>query len=376
MTALAAEMDGQLGIRLSGAAVTGKDGAYAIRFPNVSAPTTVIVKYEFLTEGGDNWEQPEEAVAEFELRPGDELQLDFSVDAPITIPVMFADVNGAPLEGIAAGLRAAGTTYFCGGMLLSNAEGKVTFHGVAPFARLQAVALKGGKVIGVSEAFAGEPGEVVPGVVVVCHTFGGIEGIAVDADGSPVANTTLNFAVRAEEGLLSKGGTTTNDSGAFGILEHFPEGIHPEILLECQENGRVMRASIPDVEIVADFVTDVGAVVLVPQHALGGIEGIAVNVDGNPVANTTLNYAIRLEDGSLSHGEGATTDASGVFSILDRFPAGTHSEVFLACKLSSGLIEGTILLNVEIAADTATDVGTVVLAMKEEELMTLIQSWQ
>ena len=249
-----------------GSGVTTRDGSYTLSIKNVKETQTFSVSYEFMTEGGSAWEPVEEEVAKVELRPGDKAEVNFSVDAPVTVPVRYVDVNGAPLEGIKAAIRQAGGGGGCGGSLVSDAEGRVTFHGIPPLRSLEVLAWVEPRgdiaTIGVSAPFAGQPGETVPEVVVVCRNLGGIEGVLVHVDGNPASNRPIRCIAQRQDGTMEDLRTDTDGAGAFTFLDALSEGAYPRVFVGYEAEDHVALGMVNDVEIVAEQVRDIGTVVV------------------------------------------------------------------------------------------------------------------
>jgi hypothetical protein len=255
-------------IGLGDMAVTNRDGSYILRIGHITETYSFLVRYTYLTEGGNAWPEPEGEIATLELGPGDDEELNFAVDAPIVVPVRYVDTNGVPLVGIEAAIRQAGGGGGCGGVLESDIEGRVTFHGIPPFLELEALAWrKEGalRTMGVSDPFVGQPGETVPEVLVVCHGLGGIEGIMVDSSGQPIPHVSVPLKIMQEDGSLLWGCRASTDAqGAFCVLDSLPEGVCAQVFFVVDKEDHFDLAVIEDIEIVADAVTNVGTIVLEP----------------------------------------------------------------------------------------------------------------
>lgn len=262
-----------------GSAVTHLDGTYELSIRAVGEGQQFRMSYAFMTEGGSAWEQPEEEVALFDLKPGDEKRLDFTVDAPVTVPVRYVDTNGNPLAGISAAMHQAGSRGGCGGTLTSDAEGRVTFHGIPPETDLQAVAWRhtgdGTQTLGESEPFSGQAGETIAEVVVVCRMPGGIEGTIVYPDGRPVANTPVSCEALSGVGGLPpvQGTVTTDGQGALRILDAVPEGVYrvARVAFVDPDSARPYVAQVQNVEVIAGSVTSLGTLAVQPEKDLSRV---------------------------------------------------------------------------------------------------------
>jgi hypothetical protein len=255
-----------------GSAVTNLDGSYVLQIQDLAETHGFRISYVFMTEGGSAWEQPDEEIALLDLGPGDEREVNFTVDAPIAVPVRYVSVNGGPLEGIEAAMRQAGGQGGCGGTLISDADGRVTFHGIRPLVNLQAVAWRsvGSSLttLGVSEPVMGQPGETVPEVMVVCRMLGGIEGALAYGDGRAVANTEITCEGQRvdDTGPPMEGKITTDANGAVRIPEVVPEGIYRvHVIFLDGQSGQLYHAAAENVEIVAGKIANLGTLVAEPD---------------------------------------------------------------------------------------------------------------
>jgi len=215
--------DGPFATYGGGATSTDRDGYYMITL-NPENTGTFRIRWRYINNGGGEPFRDDADVALLELGPGEEEELNFTIDAPITIPIRFINVDGGPLAGISAGIRRAGSGGGWGSRLTSGSDGRVTYHGMSPGRMYQAVGRAGDSVVGRSDPFTGQPGETVPEVEVVCHSTGGIEGIAVYADGELAAGETIGCVALLPDGPQTSGQVDNTDAdGAFCILRALPE---------------------------------------------------------------------------------------------------------------------------------------------------------
>ena len=250
-----------------GAMSTDSDGFYRITL-NIDRPYQFRVMWRYINNGGGEAPREDAEVVVLELGPGDEEEINFTVDAPITVPMLFVDKNTQPLDSIGAGVCRAGSGGGWGSLLVSGLDGRVTYYGMSPGRMYQAVGRKNDRVIGKSEPFSGQPGETVPEVQVVCLNSGGIEGQIVYPDGQPAVNETIMCVALTGDSPEMSGDTDIAEAdGAFCILQALPEGTYPKIILLCQPQGdeqpeEVLMATLENVEIIADGVTNVGTIAL------------------------------------------------------------------------------------------------------------------
>ncbi|HIJ73671.1 MAG TPA: sigma-70 family RNA polymerase sigma factor [Candidatus Hydrogenedentes bacterium] len=272
--------EGESGGRFGGTAVTDPDGTYTLHIKNLREPHRFRISYHYFTQGGSSWGTPEDAeLAEFDLEAGDEEEFNFSVDAPMTVPVRFVDDTGAPVEGVMAMIRLAGGGGACGGPL-SDEEGQVIFYGIPAGPRYEVMARRGEeRLLGISKPFTGQPGETVPEILVVCPLRGGgIEGIVTDAQGNVVPNVHVACWVLQSDGTyLGVPGVYADEQGAF-YNRKVAVGFHQNVLLAYRnpETGEFAHIILNNVEVAEEAVTDLGKLTFEPTtsadlHAIVGI---------------------------------------------------------------------------------------------------------
>jgi len=252
---------------------TEPDGTYELRL-GLAQTYSVRIVCRYMTEGGSSWEHSEEGAlaAVIDLGPGDEKKVNLTVEAPLIVPVRYVDMRGNPVEGIAAAIRQAGRFGGCGGALISDAEGRVTFHGIPAdltYEALAWLAIQGELItVGVSEPFTGRSGQTVPEVRVVCHGLGGIEGVITGVDGAPLGDAEVRAWVtlwdeRGAAGLR----ISTDENGAFYRTGALPAGVHQRVAVSFRdrESGQTYSQTIETLEIVENSVTDLGVIRLKPE---------------------------------------------------------------------------------------------------------------
>lgn len=330
-------------------AVTHADGSYELRIQDIPKPQSFRLGYAFMTEGGNAWDQPEEDVAVLELSRGDQREVNFSVDAPVTVPARYIDTGGAPVAGIMAAMTQAGGRFGCGGSLTSDADGRVTFHGIPAFENLQVLAwieIRGDlTTIGRSEPFTGQPGETIPELTVVCRMPGGVEARLVYPDGRPVANTEIaceaQLAGETEPAL--RGNVSTDENGAISILEAVPEGVYENVRLTFQDSasGKPYWAGMESVQIAAGMVTNAGTLVAQPEQDAAriveatdwgrtGNEAIAA-VYSKELLGELPNPGLLLKTGFALYDVGRYQEALDVFVYMSHDE--TVDQTFLAVSL-------------------------------------------
>ncbi len=204
------------------------------------------------------------------LNPGDEMEVDFTVDAPLSIPVRVVDGAGQPISGINVGVGSIKDGAWQHGSVryvTTDASGIAVCTGLPPSYTLFVYAVggsgvpspRGGQPITLAQhgPISGKPGETVPEVTLVVELKGGIEGVLVNADGEPLANAPLR--VSAGEQTIT---TQTRADGGFTIVYAFSPGLYGELSLTTTVEGAAYAGTTNDVELIADGITDLGPVAL------------------------------------------------------------------------------------------------------------------
>jgi RNA polymerase sigma factor (sigma-70 family) len=260
-------------------AVTEPDGSYIIDLPFVEKGSRFALICKFYTEGGSNWGNTDRNQVNLDVNPGEEKVFDFSVDAPLTVPIRFVDEDGEPVQGVMSAIRQADQSGGCGG-LTSDAEGRVVHHGLPAGLSYRAVAWASGqgvffRVLGVSAPFTGRPGETVSEVEVKCRTiWGGIQATFVDDSGNPVAGGEIackpipapgNDLPDPAKAVMDTGASTGPD-GSLAVTDMLPEGRYTALHFFLDASGRdateILVATVRDVEIRAGAPTALGTVSL------------------------------------------------------------------------------------------------------------------
>ena len=157
---------------------TGLDGSYVIYLTSAKPGERIWV-----TAG---WDRSAPA-GSAQVDPEVPQELNFSVAAPIVVPVRCVDRNGAPMPDLAL-------TF--GGQFVTDADGRAVFYGLAPYVThtISAYSQKrSGRHslpevrVGTSAPFAGKPGEQISEVLIPCSgAFGAITGqIVVPPEAEP-----------------------------------------------------------------------------------------------------------------------------------------------------------------------------------------------
>ncbi|MFC1736567.1 carboxypeptidase-like regulatory domain-containing protein [Candidatus Hydrogenedentota bacterium] len=200
------------------------------------------------------------------LKPGVEKELNFTVDAPMSIPIRVVDENEMPLEDIQLylhyddGLRCAGLD------ALTDIDGRFTWFGLPPMRTYTVSAADvsredDSRSPHMSGEITGQPRETVPEVVIVYPAKGGVEGICVDSESTPISNQYIAIRTVSQDGTkLGPVTTTTDGQGGFVALWAFPEGEYDRVSISVSDGET--SGDVENIEVVRDSVTDLGVVAL------------------------------------------------------------------------------------------------------------------
>jgi RNA polymerase sigma factor (sigma-70 family) len=210
------------------------------------------------------------AVPTLTLNPGDEIEVNFTVDAPLSIPVRVVDGAGQPISGINVGvgsIKDGAWQHGPGRYVTTESSGIAVCTGLPPSHTLFVYAVaaselsspRGGQPITLAQhgPISGKPGETVSEVTLVVETKGGVEGVLTNTAGDPIANAPLS--VSAGEQAIN---TQTRPDGGFTVVYAFAPGLYEELSLTTTGEGTAYAGTTSDVEIVADGITDLGVVIV------------------------------------------------------------------------------------------------------------------
>ncbi|MFC1737098.1 carboxypeptidase-like regulatory domain-containing protein, partial [Candidatus Hydrogenedentota bacterium] len=256
-------VEGETPASLGGATKVESDGSYELVLP-ISTKVRVRVTAEYIPETSKVKATRKEDEPTLELEPGVERELNFEVDAPVTVPVHVVDGDGEPLAGMWLWMKQNPGQGWAGLDTVTNAEGRYTWHSVPPITPFIVYAIEKSKagasdVTASSQPVFGQPGETIPEVLIVCAVKGGVEGIIVDPEGDPISNERMTIrAVRDDGKGVGSVTTTTDADGRFTVLWAFPEREYARVSVRADGKS----GYVENVEILRDSVTDLGTVVL------------------------------------------------------------------------------------------------------------------
>lgn len=214
------------------------------------------------------------------VSPGDELAIDFTAEAPVTIPVRVVDSAEQPLPGLGIGVGAlqdTGVQLDFGVGCVSDANGQALLTGLVPrgtyFVWVQEnpeVAAPGAKPVRLAESgpLDPAPGGSVPEVVLVVDVEGGFEGILTDEQGNPLRNASISIAAQpSEPGEPASAHGRTNPDGSFTLVHALPPGTYSDIVFTATVDTDQYVGRAENVEVVRDAIVDLGRITLTPDTA-------------------------------------------------------------------------------------------------------------
>jgi len=260
--------------KLYGTNRTDDQGAYELSL-TLDKQTMVVVFGTYLSVLG-GWGAPlrctdEKTPLTMDLSPGDEKQLDWITDAPLSIPVKAVDPAGAPVPAVWIGtgiVKENGAREFSSSRSLpTDANGQCLIENLPPkntyfvWAEEHERSGIGKDVVPLaqSEALTVPLGQTAPEVVLVIEDKGGIEGVAVFEDGSPAGEVSLTISAEGSAPVTA----VTKSDGAFTAVAAFLPGNYAEITFTATVEGASFTAKLAEVEVVANAIIDLGPIVLV-----------------------------------------------------------------------------------------------------------------
>jgi hypothetical protein len=205
------------GVRLDATVPVGPDGAYELRLLSGEGTYLVYPQYWRKDPFEDTGSADGESLA---LRPGDDVNVDLHLPDTFTMAFAVVDLGGDPIPGIELSVTDADHTWGPAGY--TDAEGRWVWEGFIANVETGVVVRRDGKRRAESEAYVGDPGEIVPEQILVVRDFGGVEGDAVDEAGNPLANVTIAFEIRYGDDDVVRAEQRTDETGHFVLLDDVP----------------------------------------------------------------------------------------------------------------------------------------------------------
>lgn len=179
----------------------------------------------------------------------------------------------------------------------------------------------------------------------------------IDSNGNPIQGAKANWYRNTPNGTGTYGSGQTDTEG-----HHTSEFVpNVESWFYVQKEGYTSVRSTPIVGEPAEAYPE-ETVVLYPS---GGIEGVLVDTNGQPLSNARIKVAHRAEGvkvDQISYANvdslSTTTDANGAFAMGDGFPAVT-GDVHIEMQLDNNdWSQLTIIENVDVLPRHVTHIGT------------------
>jgi RNA polymerase sigma factor (sigma-70 family) len=212
------------------------------------------------------------------MSPGDEITVDFTVAAPLRIPVRVIDSAGNPLPGLGINIGIVGEAgawdYAGTRCITSDANGQGICEGLPPnrtyFVWVQENPVVGGpgvKPVPLAEfgPIQEKPGETVPEVVLTIEVKGGLDGVITDTEGNALPG--LTFVVTAVLPQTQEPQTLharTNPDGSFTVVHALVPGTYSEVSFTATLNGTELRGHLENIEITGQSIVDLGPIPLEP----------------------------------------------------------------------------------------------------------------
>jgi RNA polymerase sigma-70 factor (ECF subfamily) len=256
-------------------AITDAEGNYCVPFaPPGAAPVTVQLFYgsqAHVSEANDA-----KAVRTFILTPGEEKELNFEVDAPVTAPVRLLDGDGTPVAGVRLVLvfeGPEGPVTNSGISAITKADGRFVWRGLEPGRTYRVYTQdvfrdpRGGGLFS-ALTFTGKPGEVLPEMIMPYKPAGGIAATIMCIEGYALWDKQVVIeGYCPETGDLVLAISRTDENGHFTRMLGLPEGLYPSLALHLRRGGVHHSAIVENVAIVRNEVTDLGVIMVIEDSA-------------------------------------------------------------------------------------------------------------
>lgn len=159
----------------------------------------------------------------FQIDHGQTTEAELGIDAPYTISLRVVDSNEEPINAHIGTqwTHDDGRTHSSTGWQ-TDENGYFSWDGFAPFGAYVLSISATGYSEGKSASYEGEPGAVYPLETIVLYEYAGIEGLAVDSEGRPLALTLLKILVRYRDMSSSSVSVNTDENGYFLVGSGLP----------------------------------------------------------------------------------------------------------------------------------------------------------
>ncbi|MCC6695887.1 MAG: sigma-70 family RNA polymerase sigma factor [Candidatus Hydrogenedentes bacterium] len=251
---------------MRGAAVTGADGGYAIELVGDGGVFWVFAEYN--REGARIAAGPSELPGvHVELKPGETVEQDLEILEPVTRSFWVVDGAGAPvsnarLSAFESGSDGEGAYQR---QERTDAEGRVTLHGLEPFNTIAIQFNKEGLLPTSSEALAGQPGKVLPEELIVVHAPAGIAAVMHGPEGEVLVDQKMTLSVRDNNGKTRELTARTDDHGVLylrGVLPATEVDLYITTEVNHEDALETLWIQTDPVVLEANQETDLGELVL------------------------------------------------------------------------------------------------------------------
>lgn len=204
---------------------------------------------------------------EVRFEPGQTIDITLTLPDPFSIAVDVVDVTGAPVTDaevdVVWGTHGQQSTFT---MARTDPGGRYEYSSCFPGLTHWFHVSHPGFVAAVSTPAAGAPGDKFPPEQLVLYRGGGIQGVLVDQDNRPIADTALKITILDGGGRSTSStdpepriaiDTHTSGAGVFAVAGVLPEG--PAVLAI---DAGSQKFELHPIEIQPDAVLDIGALQL------------------------------------------------------------------------------------------------------------------
>lgn len=233
------------------------DGHFAARFtlPGAKGTYSFQARYMYDDDIAGNISAP------YELKSGDDIEIELDLPDPQSFAVRTVDPGGNPVEG--AAIRFLTETW--GGDAIgygqTNAEGRLDEPIlVAPLSGAQLVVEMPGYAPAFGPTYPDQsPGTVHPEDTIVLWPGAGFEGVLLDREGNPRANTAVSVSVTNPDGQTWPIQVTTDAGGHFTVVDQAPADV-VDITISSGD-GDTFMSTVQGLHLEADSITDLGVIV-------------------------------------------------------------------------------------------------------------------
>ncbi len=214
--------------------------------------------------------KPNPWTKEITCASGETYTLELLLPESATLPIRVVDDQGQSVEGASVGLAthtAELSIQIMDRIGKTDAQGRYVCTKITPDTKAWLEISKDGYSRTDTQTYTAAPGEVLPEETIVLHGNCGIEGIALGADGLPLAGVGLGISFEGVGSNRQRGlYTDTDQNGHFLLAEGIPgSNITLRLNTAVSTDAETLTAKVGPIECIAGHIVNLGQVQFMPE---------------------------------------------------------------------------------------------------------------